>query len=211
MGALAGSDPNFRHEYPHCWRCKNPVIFRATVQWFVRLDDPATDVRAESLAAIGARARGRRPGARPASLGMVENRHEWVISRQRRWGSPITLLYATKAGERAGVYPWSDSPAEQAQVSSSTWPRIFRDEGADAWYARPAADFLPPGADLRGFARETSRRRPTSSTSGSTRASRTWPSSARENGPSSPSPAAGPPTSMSRGTTSTAAGSSRRS
>jgi isoleucyl-tRNA synthetase len=153
VGALAGYDPKFRHEYPHCWRCKNPVIFRATVQWFVRLDDPSTDVRADSLAAIG-RVRWTPSWGEARILGMVENRHEWVISRQRRWGSPITLLYATKDGERAGVYPWSDSAAEQTRFFEHV-AAIFRKEGADAWYARPAVDFLPPGADLRGFARES--------------------------------------------------------
>jgi len=150
VGALAGYDPKFRHEYPHCWRCKNPVIFRATIQWFARLDAESTDVRGGSLAAIS-RVRWTPPWGEARITGMVENRREWVISRQRRWGSPITLLYAMKAGERAGVYPWSDAPAEQTKFFEHV-ATIFRAEGADAWYARPATDFLPPGADLRGFA-----------------------------------------------------------
>ena len=149
-GALAAVNENFRHEYPHCWRCKRPVIFRATVQWFVRLDDPATDVRSAALEAI------RRVTWHPAwgeqrIAGMVENRHEWVISRQRRWGSPITLLFAMNAGERAAIYPWSDSPEEQRRFFDHV-TAIFRREGGDAWYARPAEDFLPGGADRRGFA-----------------------------------------------------------
>jgi isoleucyl-tRNA synthetase len=149
-GALVAQDPSFRHEYPHCWRCKNPVIFRATVQWFVRLDDPQTDVRKAALAAItGVRWIPAWGQARIA--GMVENRREWVVSRQRRWGSPITLLYAMRDGERAGVYPWSDSLDEQRKFFSHV-AGIFGAEGGDAWYARPATDFLPPGADLRGFA-----------------------------------------------------------
>ena len=149
-GALVAQDPSFRHEYPHCWRCKNPVIFRATVQWFVRLDDPRTDVRGAALNAI-AGVRWVPAWGQARIAGMVENRREWVVSRQRRWGSPITLLYAMRDGERAGVYPWSDSPDEQRKFFAHV-AAMFRAEGGDAWYARPATDFLPPDADLRGFA-----------------------------------------------------------
>jgi isoleucyl-tRNA synthetase len=148
-GALVGLEENFRHEYPHCWRCKKPVIFRATVQWFVRLDDPATDVRSAALEAIR-HVRWYPAWGEQRIAGMVENRHEWVISRQRRWGSPITLLYAMKDGERAATYPWPDSMQEQQKFFEHV-AAIFRREGGDAWYARPAEDFLPEGADRRGF------------------------------------------------------------
>ena len=149
-GALLHADREFRHDYPHCWRCKKPVIFRATVQWFVRLDGGGMDVRQAALDAIP------RVDWVPAwgearISGMVENRHEWVISRQRRWGSPITLLYAVRDGERREIYPWKDSLDEQQRFFDRV-VAIFRTEGGDAWYARPAEDFLPEDADRRGYA-----------------------------------------------------------
>jgi isoleucyl-tRNA synthetase len=154
-GALMHEEPKFRHEYPHCWRCKRPVIFRATVQWFIRLDDEKTNVRERALEAIH-RVKWIPAWGEPRIAGMVENRHEWVISRQRRWGSPITLLYAMKQGERQEVYPWKDDPTEQEKFFGHV-VSIFRREGGDAWYARPAKDFLPPDADRRdaeGFEKE---------------------------------------------------------
>ena len=150
-GALLAVDEKFRHDYPLCWRCKNPVIFRATVQWFIRLDDPATDLRGRALDAIR-RVRWVPAWGEARIAGMVENRREWVISRQRRWGSPITLLYATRDGTRE-VYPWRDSPSEQRKFFERV-ASVFRADGADAWYARPATDFLPDDADLRGYRRE---------------------------------------------------------
>ena len=148
-GALVALDPDFRHDYPHCWRCKKPVIFRATIQWFVRLDTGGVDVRQAALAAIP-RVAWTPEWGQARIAGMVENRHEWVISRQRRWGSPITLLFAIRDGERREVFPWKDSPGEQKRFFDRV-AEIFAAEGGDAWYARPAADFLPDGADLRGY------------------------------------------------------------
>jgi isoleucyl-tRNA synthetase len=149
-GALVAHDPSFRHEYPHCWRCKKPVIFRATVQWFVKLDDPKIDVRQRALEAIE-RVTWVPAWGQARISGMVESRHEWVVSRQRKWGSPITLLYAVENGERGRVYPWADDPDEQKKFFDHV-VGIFREEGGDAWFSRPAEEFLPPGADRRGVA-----------------------------------------------------------
>ncbi len=148
-GALLKVDRSFRHEYPHCWRCKKPVIFRATVQWFVRLDDPKTDVRAAALAAIR-RVEWIPPWGEARIAGMVENRREWVVSRQRRWGSPICVLFAMRDGERREVYPWKDSPEEQRRFFDRV-ASVFEKEGGDAWYAHPAEHFLPEGAERRGY------------------------------------------------------------
>jgi len=141
-GALVHADPNFRHEYPHCWRCRNPVIFRATEQWFVDLEKPGENIRERAAEAI------RRVQWIPAwgaerIGGMVENRHEWCVSRQRRWGSPIPVVYC--AACRA-VYP----DANDAAACRSFFARVvaaFRDSGGDAWFdpKHPAAAFLPDG------------------------------------------------------------------
>jgi len=120
------------HSYPHSWRSKAPLIFRATPQWFIALDNEA-HLRAKALAAVAATnfvpAVGRN---RLAS--MTENRPDWCISRQRAWGVPITVFV-----DRKTLEPLRD-PAVMERVIAA-----FREEGADAWY-KPgaAARFLGP-------------------------------------------------------------------
>ncbi len=119
------------HSYPHSWRSRAPLIFRATPQWFVRMDGPEK-IREKALAAIDATHfvpdRGRnRIGS------MVASRPDWCISRQRAWGVPITVFVEKRTGE-----PLRDPAVVQRIIDA------FTAEGADAWYASPPSRFLGP-------------------------------------------------------------------
>ena len=125
------------HSYPHSWRSKAPVIFRNTPQWFIRLDEPLEDeahggatLRQTALAAIEATAFHPESG-RNRIRSMVESRPDWLISRQRAWGSPIAMFVDKSTGD-----PLVD-PDVNARIVD-----LIAKEGADAWFSRPARDFL---------------------------------------------------------------------
>ncbi|MDR2367112.1 MAG: isoleucine--tRNA ligase [Deltaproteobacteria bacterium] len=144
-GALLGTE-SLEHQYPHCWRCKKPVVFRSTPQWFVSLDKD--DLRQKTLKAIDGVAFVPKWG-RERIHGMIENRPDWCISRQRSWGVPITLFFCKSCGK------WHYSGPIGDKIFS-----LFKEKGADVWYDLPEKDLLPPGEKCPGcggdeFVKET--------------------------------------------------------
>ncbi|MGH7725036.1 MAG: isoleucine--tRNA ligase [Candidatus Eiseniibacteriota bacterium] len=119
------------HSYPHCWRCRNPVIFRATDQWFMAID--ANDHRHRSLRAIDA-TRWDPPSSKNRITAAVEGRPDWCVSRQRAWGVGIPALYCEACGQ----------PTVHRDVIARVAERV-RASNSDVWYTEPAESFVPKG------------------------------------------------------------------
>ncbi len=129
-GLLLGQG-KISHSYPHCWRCKRPVIFRATEQWFISMEE--NGLRQQALAAIDQVTWTPRWG-RERIHGMVASRPDWCLSRQRAWGVPITAILCVKCGT-----------VQNDEGVNARIDELFRKEGADAWYARGISEFLESG------------------------------------------------------------------
>ena len=121
---------NIRHQYAHCWRCKNPVIYRATEQWFSSVDG----YRQEALKAIDEQVQWIPKWGHDRIYNMIADRGDWVISRQRAWGVPIPIYYCDHCGEHI----INDDTISSLQE----W---FAKEGSNAWWAHEAKELLPAG------------------------------------------------------------------
>lgn len=121
---------NIRHQYAHCWRCKNPIIYRATEQWFASVDG----FREEALNAIANDVQWIPSWGEARIHNMVADRHDWCISRQRVWGVPIPIFYCEDCNEHLVNDDTINAVAD-----------LFAKEGSDAWWAHSAEEILPQG------------------------------------------------------------------
>jgi len=130
VGALVSSK-EIAHSYPHCWRCKRPIVFRSTDQWFISMEHEG--LRERALAAIE-KVQWIPPWGENRISGMIAARPDWCISRQRLWGVPVVALVCGECG-------CSHTTPELVERVAA----VFDEEGSDAWYTHEAADFLPAG------------------------------------------------------------------
>jgi isoleucyl-tRNA synthetase len=136
-GSLLHSE-DYDHRYPHCWRCKKPVVFRATPQWFITMDQPAItgesiSLRANSLRQIE-QVKWLPSWGENRMANMLKGRPDWCVSRQRSWGVPIPVFYCNGCDETIADSKIIDHVAD-----------IFAKETSDAWYAKAESELLPEG------------------------------------------------------------------
>ena len=130
-GMLLGHG-SITHSYPHCWRCKNPVIFRATEQWFVSME--TTQLRAKALEQIEHRVTWIPSWGKDRIRGMIANRPDWCVSRQRVWGVPIPGFTCTACSTVLA------DPTVINHVAD-----LVAEHGVDIWFHRQAGELVPPG------------------------------------------------------------------
>jgi isoleucyl-tRNA synthetase len=144
VGALMAEE-DIEHSYPHCWRCKQPVIFRATPQWFISMEK--TGLRQKSLEEIDRVAW--IPGwGKDRIYGMIENRPDWCVSRQRAWGVPIAVFYCDSC----------ETLLQNDEIMEKVYS-LFEKHGADIWFEKDTSYFLGedtacPSCGGRSFVKE---------------------------------------------------------
>ncbi len=131
-GLLLGQG-SLSHSYPHCWRCKNAVIFRATEQWFISVD--GGNLRGEAIKAIESEIQWIPKWGKDRILGMMETRPDWCISRQRVWGVPIVAFTCLDCGK----------VLVSSEIASHVADQMEKEGGSDIWFSKAAEALLPEG------------------------------------------------------------------